>query len=226
MVRAVSFDVDDTLIDYSVSIPRSLRGLFGTDADPDVWLTLMDALHPLYLDGTLSHTAYLRTRMAAMLTTLGRPVPDDAALDRMEQQRITLAETGLRLYPDVLPCLTTLRAEGMPLALLSNTDGRLQRRRLQVVGLTGLFDIIALSGEIGVAKPNPAAFEHVSASLGLTTADVVHVGDNPAADAQGALAAGNPMALLIDRTGRHPTPAGVTRIMDLREVPDLLRGVR
>lgn len=34
------------------------------------------------------------------------------------------------------------------------------------------------------------------------------------------------MALLIDRTGRHPIPAGATRITDLREAPDLLRGIR
>ncbi|WP_255346990.1 hypothetical protein [Frankia sp. QA3] len=33
-VRAVSFDIDDTLIDYSVSTPQSLRGLF------DVGLTI------------------------------------------------------------------------------------------------------------------------------------------------------------------------------------------
>nr|WP_308301764.1 HAD family hydrolase [Frankia umida] len=217
--------MDDTLIDYSVSIPQSLRGLFGADADPDVWLAWMDTLHPLYLDGTLSHEAYLRTRMAAMLTTLGHPVPNDAELDRLEQQRTTLAETGLQLYPDVLPCLGTLRSEGMLLALLSNTDGRFQRRRLQVLGLAVLFDVIALSGEIGVAKPDLAAFEHVNTALGLTTGDVVHVGDNPATDAQGALAAGNPMALLIDRTGHRAVPAGVTRIADLREVPDLLRGI-
>lgn len=226
MVRAVSFDVDDTLIDYSESMPRSLRGLFGDDADPGVWLALIDALYPLYLNGTFSHEAYLRNRTAAMLTALGRPVPDEAELDRMEQERAALAETGLRLYPDVVQCLEMLRSEGVVLALLSNADGRLQRRRLEVVGLAGLFDVVALSGETGVAKPDAAAFGYVSSALGLTTADVVHVGDNPVTDAQGALAAGNPMALLIDRTGRCPVPAGVTRIADLREVPDLLRGIR
>ncbi|MCK9878951.1 hypothetical protein MXD59_24870 [Frankia sp. Ag45/Mut15] len=128
--------------------------------------------------------------MAAMLTTLDHPVPD-VELDRMEQQRTALAETGRRLYPDVLPCLETLRAEGMHPALLSKTDGWLQRRRLQVLGLVKLLDVIALSGETGVASPDPAA------------------------NTQGTLAAGNPRALPIDRTGRHPVPAGEPCIADL-----------
>ncbi|MBX6169547.1 MAG: HAD family hydrolase [Thermobispora bispora] len=222
-VRAVSFDVDDTLIDYSASVPHSLRELFGPEADPLLWQALIDALYPRYLAGGLTYEAYLRTRMAAMLTALGHPVPDAAGLDELERRRRTAAESRLRLYPDVPGCLAMLREAGLPLALLSNADGPQQRRRLDVVGLTGLFDVIVISGEAGVAKPDPAAFGLVRARLGVD--HVAHVGDDPSADAEGALGAGF-LPVLVDRDERtRAVPPGVLRVGDLRAVPALLKHV-
>ncbi|WP_203983729.1 HAD family hydrolase [Sphaerisporangium rufum] len=219
----MSFDIDDTLIDYSASVPHSLRELFGPEADPGLWQALIDALYPRYLAGGLTHEAYLRTRLAAMLTALGRPVPGAAGLDELERRRRTAAESRLRLYPDVPGCLAALREAGLPLALLSNADGPRQRRRLDVVGLTGLFDAIVISGESGVAKPDPAAFGLVRARLGVD--HVVHVGDDPAADARGALGAGF-LPVLVDRAGRtRAVPPGVLRVGDLRAVPALLEHV-
>lgn len=48
-------DQDQTARAGSANAVASLHRLFGADADPHVWLVLMDTLHPLYLDDTLSH---------------------------------------------------------------------------------------------------------------------------------------------------------------------------
>lgn len=81
---------------------------------------------------------------------------------------------------DVVPLL---RAAGLRTAVLSNADGPPRP------GLTGLADLVLLSGETGLRKPQPAAFAHAAGRLGVAPAECVHV-DDLAENVRGAVAAG------------------------------------
>lgn len=85
--------------------------------------------------------------------------------------------------------LGALRERGLRLAVLSNWDTRLPAL-LRAMALAPLFDAVLCSGELGVEKPDPRVFAAAARALGLPPGDIVHLGDDPIADQQGALNAG------------------------------------
>src|SRR3990172_1406584 len=82
-----------------------------------------------------------------------------------------------RVYPDVRPALTQLRARGLRLARVSNFDRRLDGI-LAGLDLATLVDLIVLSSVAGAAKPAPAIFQAALAGLGVPAAHALHAGDS------------------------------------------------
>jgi len=79
------------------------------------------------------------------------------------------------LYPDVRPTLVGLRADGYRLAIFGNQPAH-RTAELQAMDLP--VEAIAMSEEMGVAKPAPAYFRRVLELLGHPDpASVAHVGD-------------------------------------------------
>jgi putative hydrolase of the HAD superfamily len=91
-------------------------------------------------------------------------------------------------YPEAISVLTEL-SRHFTLAVMSNFDGRL-RPILRQLGLSDFFREVIISSEIGAEKPHPWIFEETSRRLALKPAEILHVGDDPEADWQGASQAG------------------------------------
>jgi putative hydrolase of the HAD superfamily len=127
---------------------------------------------------------------------------------------------GYRLFDDVRPALDELAARGIKLGVVSNFEPWLEDI-LDLQGIGDRFAAVAISGKLGVAKPDPEIFK---AALTEAVADpeaTVHVGDQPVNDVAGALAAGI-TPVLIDRFGRHPDAGGAHRVEDLRGLLELV----
>ena len=75
-------------------------------------------------------------------------------------------------------------------AVVSNGDAHNQRLKLAASGLSASFDAIAISTEVGVAKPDPRIFDIVLRELGVSASRTLHVGDDEVNDIAGASAAG------------------------------------
>lgn len=73
----------------------------------------------------------------------------------------------------------TLRARGFRTALLSNSNATYLRGELAYYDLEQYFDVIAISGEIGLIKPERAIFEYILSALNLSAVDCVFTDDNP-----------------------------------------------
>lgn len=101
------------------------------------------------------------------------------------------------LYDDSLPVLRALREQGVRTAILSNIAVDIDPL-LEQLGLTGEVDAVITSSEIGVVKPNPAAFLHAIDALALDPTTVLMVGDN-AIDDGGAAKVGI-RTLVLPRT--------------------------
>lgn len=93
--------------------------------------------------------------------------------------------------------LSNLKAQGATTNILSNTGfikGTTLRKVLQQLGLYNYFDFQIYSDEAGMSKPNPALFKlMIDQAMMLSAAepgDIVHIGDNPKADMEGALGVG------------------------------------
>jgi putative hydrolase of the HAD superfamily len=99
------------------------------------------------------------------------------------------AEAGVwELYPEVPSVLEEL-APGFRLAVISNFDGRL-RLILQHLGISKFFSQVFISSELGADKPDPEIFRRALNLINLNANEVVHVGDDPERDWNGASAAG------------------------------------
>lgn len=92
------------------------------------------------------------------------------------------------LYPDTMPAIAALRAQGYRLAVIGNQPAS-RTQELRSLGLE--VDVIAMSQEMGVAKPAPAFFERTLELIDSPPpGSVAYVGDRIENDILPAAAAG------------------------------------
>lgn len=101
------------------------------------------------------------------------------------------------------------------LALISNTHyPPMAHAILDTMALTGLFEVVTLSVEVGWAKPHPLIFEHTLEKLGLNAEQAIYIGDSYERDYKGARSVGMDCQL-IGRHARVPQDHQIRNILDL-----------
>ena len=129
---------------------------------------------------------------------------------------------GYRLFDDVRPALEELAGRGVKLGVVSNFEPWLEEV-LALQGVDHLFAVVAISGTLGVAKPDPAIFQWALQEAGADPAATIHVGDQPVNDVAAAQAVGL-TPVLIDRFARYPEPNGAYRVESLQDLVALVSG--
>ncbi|MER5675754.1 HAD family hydrolase [Streptomyces sp. NPDC002238] len=172
MIRTVIFDVGETLT-----------------RDDRYWASWADWLDvPRHTVAALVGAVVAQGRDNADALRLLRPGIDiDAEYAAREAagRGEHLDETDL--YPDVRPALAELRSLGMRVIVAGNQTTR-AGELLRALDLPA--DLVATSGEWGVAKPDPEFFRRAVEAGQATPAETVYVGDHPANDVGPAAAAG------------------------------------
>ncbi|MFD7133205.1 HAD family hydrolase [Streptomyces sp. NPDC059894] len=228
-IRAVVWDVDDTLFDYTTADREGMRGHlaaeglldgYGTAEQAlDLWREVTDRQWARFAAGETTFEDQRRDRVRVFL---GREMTDDEA-DDWFRRYVGHYEAAWSLFPDVLPVLDALAASHRH-AVLSNSSIHVQDRKLRVLGVHDRFEAILCAAELGVSKPEPAAFLAACEALSLPPHEVAYVGDHPEIDGQGAADAGL-LSVWIDRYGATATvelPSGRHRIASLAELPAIL----
>src|SRR6266513_5522715 len=105
------------------------------------------------------------------------------------------ARNELQPFADVAPALARLR-QRYRLASLSNGNADLAR-----IGLDQAFTVSLNARQIGAAKPHRRCFERLAHELGLAPREILHIGDDPLLDVEGARAAGF-VSAWMNRRGR------------------------
>ncbi|GGN12823.1 hydrolase [Streptomyces fuscichromogenes] len=231
VIRAVVWDVDDTLFDYTSADREGMRahlaaegllaGWGSAEAALVRWREITDQQWARFAAGELSFEDQRRDRvrvfLAAELT--------DAEADDWFRRYLTHYEAVWTLFPDVLPALDALAA-GYRHAVLSNSSLHVQDRKLRTLGVYERFEAVLCAAELGVSKPAPGAFLAACEALELAPHEVAYVGDHPEIDGRGAADAGL-LSVWIDRHGPAAAPAaapvGPHRIASLAELPAILR---
>jgi len=84
-----------------------------------------------------------------------------------------------QLTPGISEVLAELAGRGVRLACLSNDVSEWSRRLRERFGLTRWIDTWVISGDIGVRKPDPAAYAALTAATGVRPEDTVFFDDQP-----------------------------------------------
>ena len=97
----------------------------------------------------------------------------------------------------------------------------LQNMKLDTAGIRSLFDVVVVSGDIGIYKPDRRIFDEAARRAGVQNSECLFVGDHPVNDVQGALGAGMNVIRMNygDFKGKGLGKEGVfAEIEDIRDV--------
>ncbi len=191
------------------------------EANGEVWARYWPEVEQRWILGQLDGSAVRREAWRRTLSMCGCDDPD-VAVTACDAHSRHLSES-LRLYPEV-PALLSSLSRDYALALVTNGAADTQRESLRGLGVEQSFATFAISGEVGVAKPDPALFEAALRDLHVEPENAWHIGDDPVTDVAGAHAAGL-TAVWLNRGGRtwnDRQPAPEHEITSLAEIPKLL----
>lgn len=172
----VAFDLDGTLVDttslHVMATQAAAQEIFGAPVSPEL-----------------------------VSQSLGRPLPEsmrvvsDGRGQEMELMQAFLrhyaahSSDGAQCFPDVVPALTSLRAAGLRLALLSNKLRRWGLEEIERLGIADYFDPVVFMEDMPIPKPSGAALHPILQRLHVAPRRVLVIGDG-AGDIACARAAG------------------------------------
>lgn len=203
------FDLDNTLIDRQQAVENWAHA-FASDhgLSPAAQSQLVDALRDRAYPETFARLRDALSLAEPVATLWANYVQGIAAKVK--------ARTG------AIKGIQQLRATGWKVGILTNGAGDIQRAKLSAAGLIAEVDAIAISEEIGIRKPDPAAFLTALALCGSGRPEEAWmIGDNPEGDIGGAHQAGMRTIWLRSRPWPlhlMPTHHSVDTITDAIEI--------
>ena len=197
MIRAVGFDLDDTLLDHRGAASTAIASLLrqqgwvyeGATEFGKEWQRLEQLHFAEYIAGNLTLIQQRRARMRDFLA-LVEVEAHEAELDDLFKEFLSHYAKSWVAFPDVMPTLGELHHSGFRLAVLTSGQQEQQEAKLASMGLLEMFDSVLAIGTLSVPKPDARAFLELSSALGCPPHEVVYVGDDPQWDALAATKAG------------------------------------
>ncbi len=207
------FDLYDTLVKVDSQVVNASRARIAAacGVDLDRFQTRWSETLP---ERTLGALGTLEDEITAMLDTLC-PNVDPALVAELAAGDRAAWAAAAQPYPDALPTLATLRERGFLRGLVSNCSCQ----AANVIATTGLdqhLDALALSFELGVAKPDPAIFLAAAERLDVAPAECLYVADGSPGELETAKRLGM-YAVWVDRPHRrnhNPIPGAYDRRVD------------
>lgn len=204
-VKLISFDIWSTLLKsnptYKEKRAKMLRDALSPDTDVTVVKQTMDEVDK-ELDALTDRTG-TQYGFEARILKIWELLPSDQRINALTPEALEaigeVHQTIIKEYPpflmepDLRETLLAIRNYGIRVALISNTgfiDGKYMRTLLNVLEIWPLVDYALFSNEVGVTKPDNRVFDLLSKQSGVAKEHILHVGDNIAADYDGARNAG------------------------------------
>lgn len=203
-IKGISFDAAGTLIrlvePVGISYSRVAKS-FGILAEPDrldqafrtVWKSTPSAFSPeckITDSGEATERDWWSSIVRDVFREAGASyIGEDSYHHFFDALYDHFAAPGTWELIDGARDLVDLISGTLPCLILSNFDERL-RDILDHLELRSAFDHIILSSEMRASKPDPEMFKEAQKRLGLASDVILHIGDDPLADWDGARAAG------------------------------------
>jgi phosphoglycolate phosphatase len=124
----------------------------------------------------------------------GTATPEEMAhaLPIYERHYVEVNGRHTTIYPGVKEGLDNLRAQGLPLACVTNKSGRFTLPLLDKIGLAPYFETVVSGDTLARKKPDPDPLLHACDALDIAPREMLMIGDS-INDAQAARAAGCPI---------------------------------
>lgn len=199
-IRAVYFDLDDTLCAYWAASRKALEQAISeanlkipTTQVIESWKKVFqtfakeiktDEWYARYLEsGEPSRTEHIRRTLEDL------NINADGIAFKVSERYAELRNDYLQLFPDALPTLNALRGK-YKLGLITNGPADIQRQEIATLKLESYFDQILIEGEFKTGKPHEQIFQAATSLWNFSPEEMLFVGNAFEHDVQGAKKAG------------------------------------
>ena len=185
MIKALIFDLDDTLTDRYATTRKFLSNQFDQMISPDfstVKETFIDQVL-LYQEHGYGDKLVAYQKPLSELEMSG--ISPEALLDNFDKNfgHTSVVHEGV---PETLQLLS----EKYSLAMITNSRTKWQNAKIDSAGIRKYFRKIFISEEFGVEKPDRKIFDACVRSLNLKAEECLFIGDHPVKDIRGAINSG------------------------------------
>ncbi len=189
-VKAIYFDLDDTLCGYWDACKKGLREAFelnpisgvSTDEAVAAWggafqgfATDLKKIPHLYDAYLTSGSTTRKHQMQLTLESLGQP--SDEFAERLSEAYMTRRDANLKLFPDAIDVLETL-SRTYKIGLITNGPADIQNQEIDTTGIRKYLQAIFIEGEQRVGKPEKIVFDRAAAAMECSPEELLMVGNS------------------------------------------------
>ncbi|MGB9697244.1 MAG: TIGR02253 family HAD-type hydrolase [Ignavibacteria bacterium] len=188
MIKAIIFDLDNTLVDFMLLKERAIEAAINAMIDSGLNIDFENAkklIDEIYKEEGIEYQQVFDKMLIRLYAKVDYKILS-AGIVAYRAAR----EAALKPYPKVFPTLVELIKYGLKLAVVSDAPAREAWLRLSYINFQHLFDVVITYEDTYQKKPSPAPFNLALQKLGLKAEECLMIGDWAERDVVGAKAVG------------------------------------
>ncbi len=184
MIKAVIFDLDNTLVDFMkmkrLSIEAALTAMIDAGLQMDL-ASASGAIDTIYKEQGIEYQQVFDLFLTKQLGRIDHKILSSGIVAYRKAR-----EANLIPYPHVYSSLNQLLKMGIKLGILSDAPSKEAWLRLAYLNFHHIFDEVVTFDETGERKPSPVPFKAILKKLGVEANEAIMVGDWAERDIVGA----------------------------------------
>ncbi len=218
MIRAVIFDLDNTLVDFMAMKRQAVDAAIGAMMDAGMKLTheqIKTHIDKIYNEQGIEYQKVFDQLLHELLGYVDFRILS-AGIIAYRRAR----EAALKPYPHVTATLMKLVKSNVKLAVVSDAPAREAWLRLCYMNFHHIFDVVVTFDDTGERKPSPKPFQMALSKLNVLPHEAIMIGDWAERDMVGAKNVG--MVTAFARYGDVFGSQEVQADYDLKDIKQLL----
>ena len=220
MIKAIVFDLDNTLVDFMKMKRRAIEEAIPAMIDSGLKITSEQAnkiIDEIYKERGIEYQQVFDVLLQRILNKIDHKILS-AGIIAYRRAR----EASLIPYPHVYSTLNNLLKLGIKMGVLSDAPAKEAWLRIAFLNFQHTFDAVVTFDDTGERKPNPAPFLKILERLEVMPKEALMVGDWAERDIQGAMNVGMKTAFAkygdTFNTERHDADYELTDISVLIDI--------
>jgi HAD superfamily hydrolase (TIGR02253 family) len=219
MIKAVIFDLDNTLVDFMAMKAQAITAAINSMIDAGLKLPheeVAERIEAIYKERGIEFQSVFDQLLYDIFQKVDYKILS-AGVVAYRRAR----EAALVPYPHVTMTLVELVKRGVRLAVVSDAPGREAWLRLCYLNFQHLFDAVVTFDDTGERKPSPKPFQRALELLKVKPDEAIMVGDWPERDMVGAAQLG--MATVFARYGDTFGTVESHASYDVNDISEVIR---